>query len=364
MDVHLESESQVRLAGTGSFLPPTRVTNAELFELDTIRAAFDVGRARGALRGVENPATLSEVEVFDAWARQVTGIEERRVVKGTDLTTEDMAAEAARLALGRAGIEAADLDLILISSVTPAEEVPNMACTVGNQLGAPAVAGYELNAACAGFMHGLATGRAFMASGAARNVLVVSADSLSHITNYSDPTTAVLFADGAGAAVLSTETGGGRIVGLPNLTADYSPDSLNLGGQGWIVPGLRDDRLSMGGGANVLRTAIQSMSEVARGALESAGLSWDDVDIVIPHQANLRITHGLERSLRLAKGRVIHNIQRLGNMSAATVAVTLDELLAGLHGPIPDPATIVCTAVGGGYASGAVVIVWEGGSVA
>lgn len=364
MDVHLESDFQVRLAGTGSFLPPTRVSNADLFELDTIRAAFDVERARGALRGVEVPASLSAVEVFDAWARQVTGIEERRVVQGTDLTTEAMAAEASRRALDSAGIAAVDLDLIIVSSVSPAEEVPNMACTVGDMLGAPNVAGYELNAACAGFMHGLATGRAFLASGAARNVLVVSADSLTRITNYADPTTAVLFADGAGAAVLSTETGDGRIVGIPSLSADYSPDSLNLGGQGWIIPGVREDRLSMGGGPNVLRTAIQSMSEVARAALDSAGLSWDEVDVVIPHQANLRITNGLERSLRLAKGRVIHNIQRLGNISAATVAVTLDELLRGEHGSMPDPATIVCTAVGGGYASGAVVIIWEGGSTA
>ena len=358
------SNSQIRVAGTGSFLPPTRVTNASLYEIDSIREAFDVERARGSLRGVEDSAALDSVDVFDAWVRQVTGIEERRWVTGADFTTENMAFEASRHALDHAGIEATDLDLILMSSVTPSEDVPNMAGTLGADLGAPKVGGYGLNAACSGFVHGLASARAFMASGAARNVLVASADSLTRITNFSDPTTAVLFADGAGAVVLSTEIGSGRIVGIPYINADYSPDSLNLGGQGWIEPGVRNDTLSMGGGPNVLRNAIQSMSEVARNALDSAALSWDDVDLVVPHQANLRITQGLERSLRLEKGRVIHNIQRLGNFSAATVAVTLDELVRGKHGPVPDPATIVLTAVGGGYASGAVVMEWDGGSVA
>ena len=356
------SNSQIRVAGTGSFLPPTRVTNAALYELDSIRAAFDVDRARNSLRGVEDSAVLDDVEVFDAWVRQVTGIEERRWVEGTGLTTEDMAAEASRQALESAGIEPGDLDLIITSSVTASEDVPNMACTLGAELGAPRVGGYALNAACSGFVHAVATARAFMASGAARNVLVASADALTHITNFDDATTAVLFADGAGAAVLSTETGRGRILGIPYLTSDYSPDALNLGGQGWIEPGARDDTLSMGGGAHVLRSAIQMMTEVASEALDSAGRTWDDVDLVVPHQANLRITQGLERHLHLEKGRVIHNIQRLGNMSAATVGVTLAELLRGEHGPVPDPATIVLTAVGGGYASGAVVMEWTGGS--
>jgi 3-oxoacyl-[acyl-carrier-protein] synthase-3 len=349
-----------RIVGSGSYLPPKRLDNFALYEVDSIRENFDVEKARASLRNGGGSAELSEAEVFDLWSRQVTGIRERRVVDDDgEVTTEIMCAEAAKRALRVAGIEAPELDLIVVASLTASEEVPNVACTVGSLIGAPAVGGYVLNAACAGFIYALATGYSFVRSGIAEKILVVSGDALSHITDYSDPKTAVLFGDGAGAVVLRATDSGGGILGRPYLSADYSHEHMNLPGQWWLTEENRDEHLQMGGGARVLRQAVLSMTDVANRALDTTGLTWDDIDFVIPHQANLRITQGIEKALRLKKGRVIHTIADYGNMSASTVPITLDEVLRGKHGPVPDPARFVLTAVGGGYTSGAMVFEWS-----
>lgn len=351
-----------RVAGSGSFLPPRVLDNIELFEMESIRSAFDVERARASLREVADPASLAASEVFDLWSRQVTGIERRRIADpDSGITTETMCAEACRRALNAARLEPQDVDLLVAASLTASEDVPNVACTVAALLGVPRLGGFVLNAACAGFVHALAASDAFIRAGAARRVLAVAGDSLSRITDYADPKTAVLFADGAGAVVLEASRDGGGILAPPRLVADYAPEHLNLVGQGWMPPGGPKPTLKMGGGPHVLRQAINAMLEVAREALEATGLSWDDVDFVIPHQANLRITLGLERQLRLRSGKVVHTIQEYGNVSASTVPIALDEVLRGRHGPVPDPCRIVLTAVGGGYASGAAVLEWRPG---
>lgn len=355
-------ELTARIAGSGSYLPPTRLDNFGLYEIESIRDNFDVEKARASLRNGGGSEELSGPEVFDRWSRQMTGIRSRRVVDDAgDVTTEIMCAEASKRALQAAGMEAEELDLIVVASLTAAEEVPNVACTVAALIGAPTVGGYVLNAACAGFIYALATGFSFVKSGVAEKVLVVSGDALSHITDYSDPKTAVLFGDGAGAVVLKATEDGGGILGRPYLSADYSHEHMNLIGQWWITEESEATRLMMGGGAKVLRQAVISMTDVASRALETTGYTWDDVDFVIPHQANLRITQGIEKALRLSKGRVIHTIEDYGNMSASTVPITLDEVLRGEHGPVPDPALFVLTAVGGGYTSGAVVFEWSSG---
>ncbi len=227
-------ELTARIIGSGSSLPATRLDNFSLYEVDAIRENFDVEKARGSLRNGGDTQELSAAQVFDLWSRQVTGIRERRIVDsdGT-VTTESLCADASRRALEIAGMEARDLDLIIVASLTASEEVPNVACTVGSMIGAPAVGGYVLNAACAGFIYALATGFSFIKSGTARRVLVVSGDSLSHIVDYSDPKTAVLFGDGAGAVVLEATTEGGGILGQPYLAADYSREHMNLPGQWW-----------------------------------------------------------------------------------------------------------------------------------
>jgi len=353
-----------RIAGSGSYLPPTRVDNARLFERDSIRENFDVERARGSLRDGAGE-DLSPVDVFDRWARQVTGIEARRVVGEDGMATEEMAVRASRRALESAGMEPEELDFLVAASITGRESVPNMACTVAAELGVPDLPGFTLNAACAGFVYGISSGYSHIRSGLAENVLVVSADALSHVTDYSDPTTAVLFGDGAGAAVLrpADEGAGDGVRGTPYHESDYSPEHLHMQGVGSESEGEGPTYLRMGGGPKVLRQAIYAMKRVADRAVESSGLGWDQIDYVVPHQANLRITRGLERVLPLeGDGKVVHVIQEYGNVSASSVGITLDEILRGEHGQLPDPTRLVLTAVGGGYTSAGLVLEHHPGS--
>lgn len=350
-----------RIVGTGSYVPETRLDNFQLYEMESIRENFDLERARASLRKAGEADDLTPPEVFDRWSRQVTGIRERRVLRRDgDLTTEDMCASASRAALDDAGMEPGELDLIVAASVTPSDDVPNLACTMAERLGEPRVAGFTVNAACAGYVYALATAHAFIRSGSADNVLAVTGDALTRITDYEDPKTAVLFSDAAGAAIVRSSPDGRGILGRPCLTARYNREHLYLLGQAWLPEQKGPAKLRMGGGPRVLRQAINAMADVAEGALATCDRGWEDVDAVIPHQANLRITRGLERKLPLENGRVIHTIEEYGNSSASTVSVALDELLHGKRGPLPDPAVVVLTAVGGGYTTGAVVLEWNG----
>ena len=356
-----ESLRPVYLAGTGHYLPAEILTNARMFEMSSVRAAFDVDKARGALRGLEPEeiAALDEVEVFDRWAMQLTGIAERRVLPDTpDASTEAMHVLAGNAAIEHSGIDRGAIDLLLAASLTAREDVPNAACTIAAGLDRPDLPGYVMNSACSGFLHALASAHAFIASGAADTVLVTVGDALTRITNWHDPKVSVLFGDGAGAAILTARPSSGRLLAAPVLAGEYSPDHLNITGLGWGDPMGPEHRLSMAGGANVLRHAIRTMQDVADRALDRASLDWDDIDFVVPHQANERITRGLEKSLQLSKGRVLHRIRELGNLSASTVPIVLDELLRGQHGELEAPTRIVLTAVGGGYASGAAVLEW------
>jgi 3-oxoacyl-[acyl-carrier-protein] synthase-3 len=355
--------TSVRIAGSGSYLPEHRLNNFDLFEIPTIRAAFDVERARKSLKNMPDAEGLSDADVFNSWAVQVTGIRERRLVPDDrSVKTEDMCARAALRALEAANMSPGDLDLIYVASLTGSDEVPNVACTVSDLIGAPELGGYTLNAACAGFVHALGTGYSAVVAGLGRNVLVVAGDALSKVTDYADPTTAVLFGDGAGAVVLTESTRGDGILAPPVIQGNYQREPLYLIGQGWETGEDPDPKLRMGGGPRILRRAITRMIEAAEAALARAGRSWSDVDVVVPHQANLRITKGIEKQLSDHDLRVVHNIHHYGNMSAATVPVALDEVLRGKHGPLPDPATIVLTSIGGGYAISAAVVEWRGGA--
>ena len=357
-----ESLRPVYLAGTARYLPDQIMSNVEMFDIPSVRNAFDVEKARGSLRGLEpdDVAALTPAEVFDRWAQQLTGIVERRILPDTpEASTEEMHVAAGRSALEHAGIDASEVDLLLAASLTAKEDVPNAACTIADGIGRPDLPGYVMNAACSGFLHALASAYAFVASGAADTVLVTVGDALTRITNWDDPKVAVLFGDGAGAAVVTSNPSPGRILGTPVLDGEYSPDHLNVTGLGWGHPLGREHKLTMAGGANVLRNAVRSMQDVADRALERTSVGWDDVDVVVPHQANERITQGLEKVLQLKNGRVLHRIAKIGNLSASTVPIVLDELLRGEHGRLADPTRIVLTAVGGGYASGAAVVEWS-----
>lgn len=352
----------MKVVGTGSCLPDNVLDNYQLYEQEGIRDSFDVERARSALRGIDDVESLSAAEVFDRWSLQVTGISERRVVPWEeDDTTETLSAEACKRALADAEMAPENIDLLVASSVSPSDTVPNMACTIGSLLGIPKVPGYTVNAACAGFVYLFANAWAMILSGLFRNVLVVSGDALSRVTDYDDPKTAVLFADGAGAAVLTPASPdeNGVVVAPPYIDADYSYEHLNMRSGGWEWDWEGSPKLRMGGGPHVLRAAINSMSGAARRALERTELGWEDIHYVIPHQANLRITRGLEKQLNLPNGRVIHTIDRYGNNSAGSVGIAFDEVLRGKHGPLSDPTHVLLTAVGGGYTSGATIVRWH-----
>lgn len=344
----MSSSVTAEIVGTGSYLPETSVDNFDLYAMDDLRSSFDMDRARSSIR--VDGETLSDEDVFDRWARQVTGIRARRILapeSGT--TTEDMCAAAATRALDAAGLAATDVDILYLASLTCSDEVPNGACTVADRIGAPQLGGFVFNAACAGFVYGLANAWSAIVSGMAETVLVVSGDTLSRFVDYSDVKTAVVFGDGAGAAVLTRTEGDRGILGRPVMSGQFDRHPLYLVGQGWETDDELFPKLHMEGGPRILRNAINTMVGAGEEALESAGIGWEDVDVVIPHQANLRITKGIEKQLDLDRGRVIHNIADYGNMSASTVAVTLDEAVRGKHGELPDPATLVLSAIGGGY---------------
>ncbi|MEE2906022.1 MAG: ketoacyl-ACP synthase III [Gemmatimonadota bacterium] len=346
-----------KITGTGSYLPVDTVDNFDLYELGTLKSLFDVDKGRASLKDIEEVEDLSDSEVFDLWARQVTGIEmRRRLTPESGLTTEDMCAAACLSALEAAGCASTDMDLLIAASLTMSDEVPNAACTIANKIGAPQLGGYVLNAACAGYVYAIGAAWSAILSGMAQRVLVVAGDTLTRFVDYDETQTAVLFGDGAGACVLEKTEGEIGLMGPPAVGGEFDRTPLFLRGQRWEEEGGPSPVIHMEGGPRILRNAVMGMADVAQQALARAALAWTDVDVVIPHQANLRITKGLEKQLELSKGRVIHNIQRYGNMSAATVAITLDEYVRGLHGPVAVPSTIVLTAIGGGYTKGALVV--------
>ncbi|MDH3732756.1 MAG: ketoacyl-ACP synthase III [Gemmatimonadota bacterium] len=352
MTSHITAE----IAGTGRFLPETTMDNFALYAKDELRSAFDVDRARVSVRADE-PDTLTDAEVFDRWARQVTGIRSRRILTPeSGLTTEDMCARAARAAMEDGDVGPDDLDLIYLASLTCSDEVPNGACTVADRIGAPNLGGFTFNAACAGYVYAIANAWAAIVAGMAETVLVVSGDTLTRYVDYSDVRTAVVFGDGAGAAVLRKTDGDRGVLGRPVMAGRFDRSPLYMVGQGWETDDEPFPKLHMEGGPRILRRAINTMVSAGEDSLALAGLGWDAVDAVIPHQANLRITKGIEKQLDLERGRVIHNIGEYGNMSASTVAVTLDEVMRGMHGEMPDPATLVLTAIGGGYTVAATTI--------
>jgi len=252
--------------------------------------------------------------------------------------------------------EADEIDQLYVATVSPSDEVPNSACTVATKIGNPRLGGFAINAACAGFVYGVGAAWSAIVSGMAERVLVVSGDALTRLVDYTDVRTAVLFGDGAGAVVLERSETDHGVLGPMVASGWFARDPLYLVGQSWRDDGDRVPILHMEGGPRIVRNAIVKMAEVAEQALHKAGLDWSDVDFVIPHQANARITQGLEQRLELPKGRVVHNIVDYGNMSASTVAVTLDEVVRGKHGPVPAPATIVLTSIGGGYTMAAAVV--------
>ncbi|CAN5889832.1 beta-ketoacyl-ACP synthase III [soil metagenome] len=299
------------------------------------------------------------VETSDEWIVSRTGIRERRVVGPNDTTTS-LSVAAARQALEKARLTADDLDLIIVATCTPDQFLVSEACLVQGELGGQAAA-FDLGAACSGFVYALSTASQFIQSGAYRRVMVIGADTLTRFVDYSDRSTCILFGDGAGAFVLEASTeprgllstvlgadgGGYKHLYIPGWGA-FVPESAG------IFPEYRP-YLQMNG-REVFRFAVTVMGDAAVEAVEKAGLGFDDIDMLIPHQANLRIIDAAARRLNLSMDKVWVNLDRYGNTSAASIPIAMVE--AEQAGKLGEGDNLVLVAFGGGLAWAASVVRW------
>jgi 3-oxoacyl-[acyl-carrier-protein] synthase-3 len=287
--------------------------------------------------------------VTDEWILSRTGIRERPRA-GADERLADYAARAGALALERAGVAAAELDLVIVATMTPDELTPNTAPLVAHALGAQGAGAFDVGAACTGFLTGLSLGAAQIESRRARRVLLVGADFITRITDYDDVRSAPLFADGAGAVVLGDGTAGGGQIGPVVLGSD--------GSHGETIIATHEERKLHLDGPEVFRNAVARMRDVTLAAVARAGLELEDIDLFVYHQANARITRALSERLGVAPGRMVDCIESLGNSSAATLPLALAE--AERDGRLRPGARVLLSAFGAGFTWGGGVIEWGG----
>lgn len=283
------------------------------------------------------------VDTSDEWIRTRTGIEERRIADdGTD--TSDMAYEAAVQAIANANLTAEDIDLIIVATVTPDAPFPSVACVIQERLGAVNAAAMDLGAACAGFIYGVVTAKQFIDSGAYKHVLVVGSEKLSKITDWKDRNTAVLFGDGAGAVVVGKVSEGRGIL------------SFELGADGTGAKHLYQDDYIMMNGREVFKFAVRQMADSSVSVIEKAGLKKEDVDFLIPHQANIRIMEASRQRLDLPEEKMSKTIKKYGNTSSSSIPIALFEEVEA--GKIKEDDVIVMVGFGGGLTWGAIVLRW------
>lgn len=323
----------VGIAGTGSYVPEKVLSNDDLAKM---------------------------VETSDEWIQQRTGIRERRIIP-KEMTTSDMCAEAARRALAAAKLEAKDIDLIVLGTVSGDCLFPSTAAAVAHKIGAVNAGGYDLSGACTGFLMALSTGTQFVATGHYKNVLVIGAEALSRLVDYTDRNSCILFGDGAGAAVLRPleKAGQGEILHSA-IGMDGSQFEMI-----WIPAGLarqpvthelieQKQHLMKIRGREVYQFAVRKMVELVE--KEMARFPGEEIGLVIPHQVNLRIIESAVERLGIPMEKVIVNIHRYGNTSAASIPVALDETVRS--GKMPKGKLVVFVAFGAGLAWGSALIRW------
>ena len=318
-----------RITGTGSFLPPKRVTNADF-------------AAELAQRGIETS---------DAWIVERTGIRARHFAE-PHVAASDLALQAARHALEAAGRAASDIDLIIVATSTPDMVFPSTACLLQHKLGVHGCAAFDVQAVCSGFVYALTIADSMIKSGAANKALVVGAEVFSRILDFNDRTTCVLFGDGAGAVVLEASDTPGLLA--TELHADGSHAGI-LCTPGTVSGGqvLGDPLLKMDGQA-VFKLAVRVLEEAARAVLAKAGRTEADIDWLIPHQANIRIMQGTAKKLRLPLEKLVVTVDAHGNTSAASIPLALDHAVR--TGRVRRGDTLMLEGVGGGFTWGAVLL--------
>lgn len=318
-----------RITGTGSYLPPRRLTNTEL-------------AAELATKGVETS---------DEWIVARTGIRARHFA-APDVSSSDLATKAAQSALQAAGVQASDIDLIIVATSTPDMVFPSVACIVQNKLGIAGCPAFDVQAVCCGFIYALTVADAMIKSGSASKALVIGAEVFSRILDFSDRTTCVLFGDGAGAVVLQASDTPGI------LASDLHADGKHVGIL--CVPGhvsggqvLGSPLLKMDGQA-VFKLAVGMLESTARAALAKANMTEADIDWMVPHQANIRIMQSTSRKLKIPLEKMIVTVDQHGNTSAASIPLALDVSVRS--GKVKKGDTLMLEAVGGGFTWGAVLL--------
>lgn len=327
----------IKISGTGSALPEKRVTNLDMAKL---------------------------VETSDEWIRERTGIAERRISTGD--TVAALSAKACKSALAMAGKTAEDVDLILVATCSPELLLPCAACQVQGSIGARNAVAFDLNAACSGFLFGLSTAYAYLQSGLYRNALVVGAEVLSKLVDWSDRSTCVLFGDGAGAVFVEAVQEQGERTGIISIAQGSDGEKgmvLSCRERALANPFIQEEAKSEENafihmdGQEVYKFAVRQVPACIQEALDKAGLGVDEIDCFLLHQANVRIIEAAAKRLKADIGKFAMNLDRVGNMSSATVPVLLDEL--NREGKLHRGDKIVLSGFGAGLTYGACVLIWD-----
>ncbi|AIQ52575.1 beta-ketoacyl-ACP synthase III [Paenibacillus sp. FSL R7-0331] len=323
----------VGVIGTGKYVPEKILTNSDLEKI---------------------------VETNDEWIVSRTGIRERHIAAPHEATS-DLAYEAALKALASAGMKAEDLDLIIVATITPDTSFPSTACILQDKLGAKGAAAFDLSAACSGFVYSLATATSFIKTGMYNNALVIGADTLSRITDYTDRNTCVLFGDGAGAVIIG-EVPEGRGFQSFDLGAEGAGGSLlKLEAGGSRLPAsnqtIEDKKhFIYMNGREVFKFAVRVMGTATERVLTKAGLTKENIDLFVPHQANIRIIQSAMQRLDLPEEKCVINVDRYANTSAASIPLALVE--AAEEGRMKEGDTVLMVGFGGGLTWGASVLIW------
>lgn len=319
---------KAKIIATGSFLPPKIVTNDDLSKI---------------------------VDTSDEWIRTRTGIEERRV-SSDQMATSDLAYEAAKKAIESSKTDPMSLDLIIVATCSPDTLFPSCSCIIQDRLGAKNAAAIDLSAACSGFNFALAAASSFIESKTYKKILVVGADTLTKYLDWTDRNTCVLFGDGAGAVIVEASDDGAGVIGSYLKARGEGGKFLVMPGGGSRDPENKNGRFIKMEGKEVFKFAVKALEESVEQVLVKAGLSLNDIDLLIPHQANIRIIDHVVKKFNLPKDKVYVNLQKYGNTSAASVPIALDEAVAQKR--IKKGDVVVLSGFGAGLTYGANIIKW------